>query len=201
MSDDSALVKGAKHSLVLNFRNNELNRANIYACQIIEMGESGLKISEVIEIFQSEIDAADLLLFIENLSSQGLISLSSSPKPRTCKRQLSSTLDFLWIEVTTKCNLRCIHCYAESDSTLDISPITEELKRVIGEAAALGCRKLQLTGGECTLRDDLNEILIYAKSSGFEFIEIFTNGTLITEEDVRFFAQERINVALSMAPR
>ncbi|MCJ7597684.1 MAG: radical SAM protein, partial [Methyloceanibacter sp.] len=26
----------------------------------------------------------------------------------------SNTLDFLWLELTNRCNLQCVHCYTES---------------------------------------------------------------------------------------
>lgn len=175
-----------------------MSRANEPARRIIELGEKGFRISEVLETLKSEIKATDILSFIEEMSSQGLICLSPLPKSPLHEEKVLPKLDFLWIEVTSKCNLRCIHCYNESEFQKNTGYSTEELKQLMDEATALGCKMLQLTGGECTLRNDLYELLRYARFKEFEFIEVFTNGTLLTEEMVRFFAKEGIAVALSI---
>jgi MoaA/NifB/PqqE/SkfB family radical SAM enzyme len=30
---------------------------------------------------------------------------------RTAHSPATQTLDFLWLELTNRCNLRCVHCY------------------------------------------------------------------------------------------
>jgi radical SAM protein with 4Fe4S-binding SPASM domain len=75
-------------------------------------------------------------------------------------------------------------------------PCTEDLFKWMSQAAAMGCRSIQLTGGECTLRDDLQEVLTHARCK-FDSIEIFTNATLLNEPLVRFLAENQIQVAFS----
>ena len=88
------------------------------------------------------------------------------------------------LELTFRCNLRCVHCYL-GDARLGI-PGNEELS--YGEICDLldqivdeGCLWLLLTGGEPLLRPDLLETYTYAKQKGL-LISLFTNGTLITPE-------------------
>lgn len=125
-------------------------------------------------------------------------------------------MDFLWVEITSRCNLHCIYCYAgagdkvetneevidfetKKEGTIRHTELSvEELRKILDEAADIGCRKIQFTGGEPTLRDDLTELLEYAKARGFEYIEVFTNGTLLTEPLVRFLAERGIRVAMSI---
>lgn len=79
----------------------------------------------------------------------------------------------LFMEMTYKCNLRCIHCYnAKNDFRSQIS--INDAKRIIDEARLLGCFNLTLSGGECTLDDDFVEILEYAHQKKMN-ISIFTN--------------------------
>jgi MoaA/NifB/PqqE/SkfB family radical SAM enzyme len=98
-------------------------------------------------------------------------------------------LDFLWLEITRRCNLTCTHCYASSGPDL---PLTERMTsadwcRVIGEARALGCRRLQFIGGEPTVHPDLRRLLEHATRVGFKRCEVFTNGTLLREDLLRTF--------------
>jgi len=56
---------------------------------------------------------------------------------------------------------------------------TKEVFIILDQLAAAGCLNLGFTGGEPFLREDIFDILGYAKSRGFNII-ILTNGTLIT---------------------
>jgi radical SAM protein with 4Fe4S-binding SPASM domain len=169
------------------------------------LGEKGLKIEEVMGKLNPEIASSDILSFIKRTENQGLIKLSMDPKISAKGNLCSPILDFLWIEVVSRCNLQCAHCYAEAQAGAKVDDVNqpgglsiEEIKNVIDQAAALGCKRLQFTGGEPTLRPDLRDLIDYAKANGFEFIEVFTNGTLLEEQMIRFFAEKNINVAMSV---
>lgn len=83
------------------------------------------------------------------------------------------------IELTSRCNLVCKHCYIR-DNTGNEELTFEETCRIIDEITDAGCLWLLLTGGEPLLRQDFNEIYIYAKKKGL-IITLFTNGALIDE--------------------
>jgi radical SAM protein with 4Fe4S-binding SPASM domain len=78
------------------------------------------------------------------------------------------------LEITDRCNLRCLHCYQESakSETVDLT----RLKAVLDDLAELGALKLTLTGGEPTLREEFPEIYDSCHSKGFA-TTLFTNGT------------------------
>jgi radical SAM protein with 4Fe4S-binding SPASM domain len=87
------------------------------------------------------------------------------------------------IEVTQRCNNRCIHCY-NNLAVNDRNAILRELSykehcSLIDQITRAGCLWLLLTGGEIFLRKDFLDIYTYAKQSGL-LISLFTNGTLIT---------------------
>jgi 12,18-didecarboxysiroheme deacetylase len=90
---------------------------------------------------------------------------------------------------TQTCNLKCVHCYAGSENkkyTGEMS--TGEGKQMIDDLAAFGAPVLLFSGGEPTVRGDLLELMHYAKSKGMRVV-ISTNGTLITAERAREFAE------------
>jgi radical SAM protein with 4Fe4S-binding SPASM domain len=85
-------------------------------------------------------------------------------------------------EVTSACNLRCIHCHATSGKPDPQELSTDDGKRLIDQIAEIeGFRTLIYTGGEPLVRPDIFELLCYSKEAGFANI-IATNGTLIDEE-------------------
>lgn len=81
------------------------------------------------------------------------------------------------LEVTSRCNLRCPVCFADSTGGREPDPGMEIIE---GWYRALlrngGQCNIQLSGGEPTVRDDLPEIVALGKSLGFNFVQINTNG-------------------------
>ena len=87
--------------------------------------------------------------------------------------------------ITKRCNLRCVHCYAaavEEDRPEDIP--TAQAKEIIKDLADYGSPVLLFSGGEPLVRKDLPELARYAVSLGMRAV-ISTNGTLITPERAR----------------
>jgi len=90
---------------------------------------------------------------------------------------------------TRTCNLRCVHCYAQSEAKrYEGEMTTAEGKAMIDDLAAFGAPVLLFSGGEPTVRPDLVELMRYAKDAGMRVV-ISTNGTLITPEMAARFAE------------
>lgn len=134
-------------------------------------------------------------------------------------------LQFVWFEIVSDdCNESCIHCYAECmpstyRKTMGISEgeskavstnqernekiSSERWKQLIDESYLLGCRRCQFIGGEPLLYRGKNgetvfDLAQHAKSTGYEFIEIFTNATMLTSEKVQKIKTLGLNVAVSL---
>src|ERR1700733_12573237 len=82
---------------------------------------------------------------------------------------VEGALDFLWLELTNRCNLQCVHCYTESGPTTgDRDVLTpEDYQDVMAQARALGCGKIQLIGGEPQLNRSFRRLLRATKDLGF----------------------------------
>jgi 12,18-didecarboxysiroheme deacetylase len=79
-----------------------------------------------------------------------------------------------------RCNLRCIHCYADSENQRYTGELTTaEARTMIDDLAAFGVPVLLFSGGEPLMRRDMLELAAYAGSLGIRPV-ISTNGTLIT---------------------
>ncbi len=96
------------------------------------------------------------------------------------------------LEITYKCNQRCIHCYQDCEETKKIQDgDTEDIKMYIKKLYDAGCFVLTITGGEPFARKDIWEILNYARSLNFCII-LYSNGTLIKERDIERLQRLRI---------
>jgi len=84
------------------------------------------------------------------------------------------------LEVTQNCNFHCAFCFAGSGSHQRFKdPSLDHIVSLLASVyeASPGCN-LQISGGEPTLRKDLPDIVSAAKTIGFEFIQLNTNGYL-----------------------
>jgi 12,18-didecarboxysiroheme deacetylase len=87
--------------------------------------------------------------------------------------------------VTRRCNLRCVHCYAHAkDRSFDNELSYEEGRQLIDDLAAFGVPVLLFSGGEPLMREDLPRLAAYAVQKGMRAV-ISTNGTLITPQMAR----------------
>jgi radical SAM protein with 4Fe4S-binding SPASM domain len=101
-------------------------------------------------------------------------------------------LKHLDIELTERCNNACIHCYInlpEKDFEARSRELsTDEWKRIIQQAVDLGALSIRFTGGEPLLRQDFQELYLFARKAGLK-VKIYTNGRLITHQLAELFSR------------
>ncbi|MDP2911936.1 MAG: radical SAM protein [Candidatus Omnitrophota bacterium] len=91
------------------------------------------------------------------------------------------------VDVTTSCNLQCPHCIV-SDEARHSSPGFIDVDRftsLIPELVRLGCRNVNLAGGEPLMHQGIRDIIRSCKQAGLNVV-LYTNGTLLDESFARF---------------
>ncbi|NIA02324.1 MAG: radical SAM protein [Nitrospirae bacterium] len=111
---------------------------------------------------------------------------------------ISKGLDLIWVELTERCNQKCIHCYAESEPNRSITMSYDLVSQVIKEASELRFSKIQLTGGEPFLHPKIWEIINLACASVFDEVEIYTNLTLVDELGLMRLKKLEVKLATSL---
>ena len=101
-------------------------------------------------------------------------------------------LGSLDIELTERCNNNCIHCCINlpvDDLNAKAKELsTSQIKSILEEAVSLGCLTVRFTGGEPLLRDDFEELYVFARKLGLKVL-LFTNAALITPELADLFSR------------
>ncbi|KLI76527.1 MULTISPECIES: radical SAM/SPASM domain-containing protein [Lacticaseibacillus] len=97
----------------------------------------------------------------------------------------------LQIELTQKCNLRCIHCYMSETTHYLHSMNFNWLISLIDQAYDLGVEEISLTGGETLSYRHFKEVVSYISSKRFS-LRIYTNGTLLRPKTVQFLKDQRV---------
>jgi len=90
----------------------------------------------------------------------------------------------LQIEVTSRCNERCIHCYipnAKKDVGIDME--LSLILRVLDEAKEMGTLQVTFSGGELFMHKDISTILKHARKNDFS-ISILSNLALLNDDHI-----------------
>ena len=89
------------------------------------------------------------------------------------------SMHILELEITTKCNLNCLHCYNRENKNIDMD--YEDIIKYINFANENHVHTFTLTGGEACLHPKFNEICAYLKQNRHKLenirkITLQTNG-------------------------
>lgn len=101
--------------------------------------------------------------------------------------------------ITSKCNLKCAHCCQDlPENNKAVDPSYNDLLRVVDQVVECNPKYIVITGGEPLLRDDIWDLVRYIKGKGNFELELMTNGTLITEDNVRLINEFFDSVSISI---
>lgn len=85
---------------------------------------------------------------------------------------------FVVWDATKHCNLKCIHCSSEDTGGNELDLI--EIMTILDQVAAAGVRRLQITGGEPLLREDLIRVIGHAVSKKLT-VSLASNGYFLDD--------------------
>ena len=88
------------------------------------------------------------------------------------------------LELTNRCNLRCPVCFASAGEQKPHDLTLEEIGKQYDLLMERGGPfNIQLSGGEPTMRDDLDRIIALGREKGFSFFQLNTNGLRLAHEE------------------
>ncbi|HOK02883.1 MAG TPA: radical SAM protein [Spirochaetota bacterium] len=102
--------------------------------------------------------------------------------PHRVEKDASQRRPIVVWNTTRTCNLKCVHCYTDSENRKYSNELTtKEALKLIDELSDFGIPSLLFSGGEPFMREDLFKLLEYAARKNVRPV-ISTNGTLIDRE-------------------
>ena len=113
------------------------------------------------KLYCGSVEASDVLRY-NRMSSKlpsNLLQFSEDKKP------------VVIINITKRCNLKCVHCYAGSgdfDNSIEIS--TDTWMKVLEDLAEFGCPVVLFSGGEPLLHKDIVRLSKHAVNLGMRAV-------------------------------
>ena len=191
------LVQGAHRYALYDTRTGKVYSLNKAAVEVLK-GNSTNK---------SFLEQLHRLGLLEQAAPSEKYSLPMLPEAMEDSFKVNIGLEFVWFEVTSRCNERCIHCYASAGPIAKRRKGTglsfNKWKRVILESAQLGATQCQFIGGEPFLYrgengESIFDLIEVAREVGFSSVEVFTNGTLLNKTMLQRLKRLEVKLAVSL---
>ena len=94
----------------------------------------------------------------------------------------------LFVQLTNRCNLRCEHCFVESDMTKDDYLTYGRIIKVVNDAVDLGINRIDFTGGEVLTKPYFLDVLRYLDTQPVSY-NFFSNLTLANDNVIEELAK------------
>lgn len=186
ISDHCRWVKGRSGSAIYDLHYGRVYSLNPDGTQLLGMALADQPLPEDIS-------------FLDSLEKDGLLNDHSCI---IVEKKIKPSVRYAWLELTNRCNCRCLHCYGAfglpCESEISTELTTDEWKKVLDHLRSLGCESLQFIGGEPLIHPGFCELLRYASGKGFKRIDIFTNAYLLSEEIADLIAEVGASVRISL---
>lgn len=167
-----------------------LNETGARVFKLLGKGKTLADVAQTLNIHK-ESNIKELDAFLKKAVKQGILTHGKSElaEIRLKSNKTKPYLERIFMEVTAKCNFYCKHCYMSANKNVDtkMELTLDEIKDIILQADRLGVFRIDFTGGEAFLRNDIKEILQFS-SDNFMITNIFTNGYALSEEMCSFLA-------------
>lgn len=180
------IVSGAKHHCIYNLNSRKLYHLDSehleYLHQLASAAYKNVPVTVRDFFIKEDIVIADKSKLVEEI----------------CPYLYGKNIDFAWIEITQRCNLYCRHCYEGSFKNVEISDMTmQDFETAVNALHSINIKRIQLVGGEPLIHSQIAEMIKIAKDT-FEFVEVYTNGTLLTDELLELITDRKVALAFSL---
>jgi radical SAM protein with 4Fe4S-binding SPASM domain len=131
----------------------------------------------------------------DELVESAILVARDEAKPDLSDRSNSERFSHLFFELTSRCNLRCKHCYMEGGLAKPVELRLQHFMNLVEDFAALGGQYLTLSGGEPLLFAGWPVVAEYGAGLGLQ-LSLMTNGTYLDKRALSII--QRLGIAVGL---
>lgn len=102
------------------------------------------------------------------------------------------------VELTSRCNVKCKHCYGHFGSCAAKDIPKENLKPMFDKLAEIGVLTVELTGGDPSMYPYISEAIELAFESGIQSVMLLTNGISLSKKLISTIEKFKDNMFLQI---
>ncbi len=184
LSENFAIKTSKKEIILLDLVNGKGYELDLSQLEFVRLLNGENSVEEIIGWYIESREEAIALL--ESLRSMEVIDIQKERGVVNLKEVIAKDgikLQDLHLEITSRCNMRCLHCYQGDCFPISNNLTLQEIKKVIAEAGKMGAENIGISGGEpLLLIEQLGGIISYIESNNMRFSALFTNGLIVDEK-------------------
>ena len=184
--NDVVYVRGAIGAAIYDFNNED----------VYWLDEEGREVAEKCVIAGQQPKTEKEKEFMQKLQEYGLYDGETRTFIEEEFRE--SGLNFAWLELTQKCNLRCVHCYEGPTHVCNDELKKEDWISVLHTLKTEGCDRIQFIGGEPCCVPYLADLIQCAATLDFKQTELFTNATIFNQDLLDCCQKHTVTVRISL---
>lgn len=206
-SDEVAWEQRASYFVVGGGINSGLLVGNSSLVDLLKRFDGQSTVEQIIEGIAAEhraepsAVARPVLESVGELLNRGLITPEQHARGRSqtwaAPQSNASHFSHLFIEMTSKCNLRCKHCYMEGGLARPNELQLHQMVELIQEFVDIGGTALTLSGGESLMYRNWPVLAQYGAERGLG-LSLMTNGTYLDQRAVQIIKKNKITVGLGL---
>ena len=183
--NDDFFIKKLEKTYLFDRKNDELYEIDDLALNFFSKCNGENKLYEII------VDVDSVCYLLEN----NIISLKEESSFKNIKIPEKNSpipsLRYLEIQLTHRCNLKCLHCYLGKSK--DIEMDFNLLKKILDEFEEINGIRVIFSGGEPFLYSKIYDLLEILENYSFRRV-FLTNGTLIKEDLLKNIDEIQISI-------
>lgn len=154
--------------------------------QDVDVLVNKLKTFEMFQEVDTKVLTDDYIEFLETLKENSLVSFSDTTSPDINTEEATAVhndykLTQLFVEITDRCNERCLHCYIPQKKKDEGNTISlDDFNNLIDQFVNMGGHHVTLSGGEVILHKSLFDMIEYCRHRGLE-VSILSNCVLLNK--------------------
>jgi len=185
--------------LLYDWQNHNWIIVNQHGKEIINLIENGQNINEIVAKISSKYgislkqSSEKVNVFIDYLLNSKFV-FTQQYKCDQFPSLLMDDINFSCSVLFDDCNLDCVYCYNKINRKEIIKKTNEmsttEFIYALNEIINFGVKQIMFSGGEPTLRDDLDQLIEFIKRKNDSiYVALITNGTRITQKNAKKFSR------------
>jgi len=183
---DGYTIKGSKNEQVLlNLIDGARYDLEPEQFDFLSLCDGSFRLAEILTQYDEESQAV-IHDFINNLKEIGAICFVDKKTCRKLHGNLVSIprLQAVHLEATSRCNMRCAHCYQGELYPVSDNLTLEEIRRLIEEMEKMQVENISISGGEPFLDKNTFDIVRCVEEHDIRVLSFFTNGLLVGEKAI-----------------
>lgn len=195
----SNVIYSSEKGLIYNLSTNKCYSASEDLFYMLNLMDGKHTVEEIFNRISRgySVSLEGLNKILHSMSDCGIIALLNSADEKY-EENLKESIRVVSIELTDRCNLKCIYCYGSFDPTNHTALSLKEVRALFNELSNRGVRVIELTGGEPTMNKKFNEIFLEA-CERFHHVNIMTNAVHFKESTYNLFKQYSSKVGFSIS--